>query len=231
MFYVPCCNAPCAVAEICLPQTSWFYIHHNVSHSSITLLLLITFVSHVTSSSAPQENAHHQLQSEHYVLEQQFLENKCTFGPDYYFLISWWFILSISSTFCFFFPFSAEIILIKFFTIPLWNYPKSCLNWSHEAIIRFGERQSELPVYAFCTFSMFFALLFSYGSIMALPVWAAWIGEQVKSLRVDVWVPAAASGAACSSGAVLIIHLEITYNNNYCTSTVCSQLSNLLQFI
>lgn len=32
MFYMWWCNASYAVAEICLPQTGWFYIHHNTSH-------------------------------------------------------------------------------------------------------------------------------------------------------------------------------------------------------
>lgn len=33
----------------CLPQTSWLYIQHYISN--FTLLLLIAFISHVTSSS------------------------------------------------------------------------------------------------------------------------------------------------------------------------------------
>lgn len=150
MFYMRWCNASYAVGEICfLRQAGFIFI--IVYLTSITVLLLITFVSHVTSSSALQENAHHQLQREHYLFEQQFAKNKCAFGPDYYFLLSWQFILSISSTFCFFFPFSEDILLMKFLceTIPKVALMRNMRPFT----IRFKERHSELLTYAFCAFA------------------------------------------------------------------------------
>lgn len=138
--------------------------------TSITLLLLITFVSHVTSSSALQENAHHQLQGEHYLFEQQFAENKCAFGPDYYFLLS-------CNSYCLY-PALSAFSSPSLRTFFWWSsLSLLCETIPKVALMRSMRPLSDLKKGTLSSLYMLFAHLqvcalpLSCGSGVALPVW------------------------------------------------------------